>query len=710
MEFVRCLRSELPRTRLFVSTATLAGRATAAQKLGALCDGIFFIPVDYVCAVRRVLRLLKPSVVLIAETEIWPNLFREVKRTGASLAIVNGRISDRAFPRYRRWRWLFGAVLPAADVILVQSDEIGQRFTAAGAPAASIRIAGNFKYDFEARTPDPDSPVLAWLGRIQPSKVWVAASTTAEGGVDEDDAVIQAWLGLRGRDPSLALILAPRKPERFDVAAGKLQAAGIDFWRRSERSTDARVLLLDTIGELAALFSTADVVFMGGTLSVRGGHNVLEPALFGKPIVVGPRMENFQAIADQFHAAGAYVEIENASALSPAVSRLFGDPEAAREIGRRALACAQANRGASPRTAAAIRELYRERIPRYRAAIPWYWIAWMLAYFWRWGGAAKRERDLCSQRRLDLPVISVGNLSMGGTGKTPCVLRLAELLKDRGRHPGILTRGYKRHTPHEHLVLAPGDSIPAAQTGDEPQIFIRSGLAPVGVGADRWRTGMLLRRQFDVDVMLLDDGFQHLRVGRDLDIVLLDALDPFGRGAEFPLGRLREPEASLARADVILITRAHDSDLACSIEHALRRWNRVAPVFRAGVEAREWVENDTGRRIPIADTPFERTAAFCGLGNPQTFRRTLLRLGIDPVAWVDFEDHHRYRPHELRRISHVAQASRAQALVTTEKDAVNLCDDSGRLLEPLPLYWLRIAMKIDNEEEFLDAVAKKAGL
>ena len=234
IEFVRCLRAEFPRTRLFVSTSTIAGRATAGLKMAELTDGMFYVPTDYVFAVRRVLRTLRPSVVLIAETEIWPNLFREVKRIGGSLAIVNGRISDRAFERYRRWRWFFGSVLPAADAILAQSDKIASRFVAIGAPAAHVRTAGNFKYDFEARTPDPQSPVVRWLDRIAHRKVWVAASTTFEGGVDEDDAVIQAWLELRRRDPRLALILAPRKPERFDAVAAKLQAAGIEYWRRSD--------------------------------------------------------------------------------------------------------------------------------------------------------------------------------------------------------------------------------------------------------------------------------------------------------------------------------------------------------------------------------------------------------------------------------------------------------------------------------------------
>ena len=151
LELLRRLRAEFPASGLFVSTATLAGRATADEKLRGLADGVFYAPADYVFAVRRVLRTLRPSVVIVAETEIWPNLFRETKRTGAALAVVNGRISDRAFPRYLPFRRFFAAVLPHADAILAQTEAIRERFLALGAPPERTRAAGNFKYDFEAR-------------------------------------------------------------------------------------------------------------------------------------------------------------------------------------------------------------------------------------------------------------------------------------------------------------------------------------------------------------------------------------------------------------------------------------------------------------------------------------------------------------------------------------------------------------------------------
>jgi tetraacyldisaccharide 4'-kinase len=371
-------------------------------------------------------------------------------------------------------------------------------------------------------------------------------------------------------------------------------------------------------------------------------------------------------------------------------------------IGRQAYACAQSKRGASDRAATVVRELYDSHLPRFRHTLPIEILAWTASRAWTAGARSRRASDLRSQRRIDAPVISVGNLSMGGTGKTPCVLRVAELLEGRGKSPGILTRGYGRVSPDKILALAPGAVLPAERTGDEPQIFLRSGVAPVGIAGDRYKAGMLLRETFAVDTLILDDGFQHARLKRDMDIVLIDALDPLAGGGVFPLGRLREPFSAIERADIVVITRARFSDLAPAIERAVRQWNPRAPIFRAALEPREWVNSKDGSRHPIAAPPFRRAGAFCGLGNPQSFRRTLERLGVEPVAWFEFEDHHRYRAHEFQRLEHHFVEQGADAMVTTEKDAINLHADAHG---SLPVYYLRVSMAIEREEQFLAAIS-----
>jgi tetraacyldisaccharide 4'-kinase len=709
LEFARGIRAEFPHSRLFVSTATLAGRATAEQKLGGIADGIFFAPVDYVFAVRRILRALQPALVVVAETEIWPNLFREVHRSGAGLAMVNGRISDRALPRYLRLGHVFPvlqAALAAVDTLLAQTGEMRQRFLALG--AERVDVGGNLKYDFTARVADAGSPVVRLIERARPAKVWIAASTMADEQVDEDDAVIAAWRQMRG----VFLMLVPRKPERFDVVAAKLDAAGIGYVRRSRLDPDEGsagggtappfVLLLDSIGELGGLFGLADCVFMGGTLAARGGHNILEPALFGKAVIVGPHMENFAEVAAEFRAAHAMVEVDGAQDLAAAVERVLADDGG---VGARARECALARRGATARAVAAMRELYR--VPRYRPAMPWYLMAWALARVWRWEGRRRQAKYYSWRRKLDVPVISIGNLTMGGTGKTPCVLRLAELLRDRGRNPGILTRGYGRTSPTPVLALPLGAAVRTEESGDEPQIFLRARVAPVGIGADRHSAGTLLRQKFGADVMLLDDGFQHVKLARDFDVVLLDALNPFGGGEVFPMGRLREPMEGLVRADAIVITRSEASDLGPAIERAVRRWNPRVPVFHARIEPEWWVEHRSGQYLRPEDLKLDRVGAFCGLGNPRSFHRTLDSLGTRYVDCVEFQDHHRYLPNELTRMAEQFRRQGAVALVTTEKDAVNLCQDADELLAPLPLYWLKIGMRIEGEAELLAQIERR---
>jgi tetraacyldisaccharide 4'-kinase len=691
---VRELRARLIEAPLFISAGTLAGKAAAEDKFGALADGVFYAPIDYCFAVRRVLRTIRPRVLVVLETEIWPNLYREAKRAGCGLLIVNGRISDRAMPRYRKLRWFFGPVLHLADAILVQSELNRARFLELGAPADKVHLAGNLKYDFDPRQQAPPAAILEFFKRARPSQVWIAASTTAPAAADdpdEDDAVIAAFREVAPSHPGLLLVLVPRKPERFDRAAEALACAGIAYTRRSQMVGGTAALLLDSIGELGSLFGLADVVFMGGTLARRGGHNILEPAFFGKPVIVGPHMENFAEIAEKFAAAGALVPIGGAAELAGAVCRLLNDAPLRERIGTAARSAAESERGATARAATEIARIYAASLPRYRAAAPARIILWPLSRLWLAGGAIKRWGR---QRRLATPVISVGGLAAGGTGKTPLVLWLAEQLKERGYQPAILTRGYRRRVAERHTVVAPGQTAPPELTGDEARIYVRAGVGPLGIGADRAGVGLLIEQQFAPDVFLLDDGFQHRRLARSLDIVALDALDPFDGGAVIPLGRLREPLAALGRADAIVVTRTAPGESIAAIEARVREFNAKAPVFQAHVAVRGWrdVEGEAASLPP-------RVAAFCGLGNPDSFWRTLRALGVAPVCRRAFGDHHRYSCQELAEL-----AAGAEALVTTEKDMANLPAGWQQAVAPLTVLWLEIGVEVDQAEALMRLV------
>lgn len=711
IELVRAIRTGLPGAPVFVSTTTLAGRTMAEQKLAGVADAVFYFPFDYVSCLRRVLRNLRPAVVVVLETEIWPNCFREVKRSGAALLIVNGRISDRAAPRYARLRWFFRHALAHADRITVQSPRDRDRYLAAGAKPEQLVIGGNMKFDFEPLAHPAPEAVAGFLQRIRPDAVWIAASTmppAAADDPDEDDAVIAAFRGLADERPGLLLILAPRRPERFDEAAAKLD--GLSFVRRS-RLTESTplelpgVLLLDSIGELSSLFAAADVVFMGGTLPHRGGHNILEPAFHGRAVIAGPHMENFAAIAEEFTAAGALVRIRDRSELASAVADLLDHPERRREIGERAFHLAQTRRGATRRAAAEVVELASCSIPKAIHGLPERILLWPLARLWEAGSRLRQRRMRRNRRRVEARVISVGAIAMGGAGKTPFVLWLASRLKERGLDPAFLTRGYRRKSPEPVTLIPAGGPATTARTGDEAQLFVRSGLGPVAIGADRVEAARALVEKYRSQVIILDDGFQHQRLARDLDIVLIDSLDPLGGGDLFPLGRLREPLEALLRAGILVLTRTAPGRSYEGVERMLRRYNSCAPVFHARVVPLCWT--DGVEEWPPDAPPGAGAIAFCGLANPASFWSTLDAAGVKTAMRFSFGDHHTYRPAELLRLAQHARRLGADALLTTEKDAMNLPDSAAQLVGPAKVYWLKIGLAVDREEDLL-ALALRA--
>ncbi|MGH9608275.1 MAG: tetraacyldisaccharide 4'-kinase [Bryobacteraceae bacterium] len=718
LPLIRELRASNPGVPFYISVSTVAGRQTAERQAASLVSGIFYAPLDYASIVRRVLKTIRPALLIVLETEIWPNLYYETKRSGSALAIVNGRISHRAWPRYQRARWLFGTVLRFPDLIFVQSEADRERYAALGAPAARLMATGNLKYDA------PGAAAALDLSTFGAEHVWIAASTagpnepgSAEShAVDEDDLVIQAFQQLVGEFPGLLAILAPRQPARFDTVAEKLKSADVRFARRTRLRENASltleppaILLLDTMGELARIYGLADVVFVGGSIAPRGGHNIIEPAAAGKPVVVGPHMQNFESITDDFLHAGAIVQIGRGSDLAESIRGLLADREGARELGLRARMVVIGQRGAAVRIAEHLWPLYYSASPgRTHGALAHAALAG-LAWLWREGGKGKRRRSeqhAALLPPLPTPVISVGAITMGGAGKTPFANYLAQKLCERGYASAILTRGYRRRAPAKNLVLAPGAKIPVGFTGDEAQIFLRSGSSPVGIAADRYEAAWLLLGRFpSTRVLILDDGFQHARLRRDLDIVLIDGLDPLGRGAVFPLGRLREPPEALSRADILVVTRSENDLQFEAICKCLQQYNRKAPAFRADIVGCCWRDYRTGACLP--DLSARRVGAFCGLGNPENFWRMLESLGFDVVFRWEFGDHHSYKPFELQRVAHQAHIRGANILLTTEKDCVNCPPNLCSLIEPLDLAWLEIEVQMEDEEEFLGSVERR---
>jgi 3-deoxy-D-manno-octulosonic-acid transferase len=348
------LAKRFPQHRIVISTTTDTGQKLAQSRFGG--ENVFYFPLDFGFAIRPYLRLLRPELIVIAETEFWPNFLRLAHASGARIAVVNARISDRSRPGYRRFRWLLAGVLRQVDLFLTQTAEDARRLEEIGANAEKVQVTGNLKFDVPA---PPTAAVVASLRaalqRGDTSPVIVCGSTV-DG---EEPLLLQAFRNVLASYPRAALILAPRHPERFGEVAELLDTLGIRFWRRSLWSGDpitSGVLLIDTIGELAALYALADVAFVGGSLVPRGGHNIIEPALHGVPIVVGNHTENFRDIVGLFQSRNA-VRVVGPAEVPLVLMELLSNPAEREELGRRGAETLRAQMGATQKTVQALEKL-----------------------------------------------------------------------------------------------------------------------------------------------------------------------------------------------------------------------------------------------------------------------------------------------------------------------------------------------------------------
>ena len=354
------LVGELDRTfpdhQVVISTTTRTGQRLAMERFGA--ERVFYCPLDLRWAVRAYLKVLGPRMLVVAETEFWPNLLEGCYRRGIPVAVVNGRISDRSWPRYQMLRRLWAPILGRLGRVLAQSETDAKRLLALGCRADAVSVAGNLKFDVRTAQ-EADVTRLLRPASVQ----FLVAGSTLEG---EEAALLELWPRLLEADSGLAMVLAPRHPERFEGVAALLDRSGVRWLRRSAwkvNPPDAQnplrpgeILLLDTIGELASVYSLAAVAFVGGSLVPAGGHNPLEPAQFGVPIVMGPHYANFRAITTDLIAHNA-IRIATREELGQVLLGLLSDRDEGKAMGKRARRVFEQQAGATGRCVEAIRGL-----------------------------------------------------------------------------------------------------------------------------------------------------------------------------------------------------------------------------------------------------------------------------------------------------------------------------------------------------------------
>jgi 3-deoxy-D-manno-octulosonic-acid transferase len=359
---IGALRERRPDLRCYLTTTTATGRDLARRNLQGRTDALCYFPLDLRSTVRRTCDRLQPALFVALETEIWPNLLRLLAQRSVPAVIVNGRISPAAFGRYRRARFFFRRVLRHLDLALMQTEEDAERLIALGMDPQRVKVTGNLKFD--VLTPEAGDPQLERaLGIRAEELVFIAGSTM----LGEEEMVLAAFEAAVARRPEALLILAPRHPERWEEVAALLSRRGVPFVRRSALAgapfVARRVLLLDSLGELPRLYARGRVIFVGGSLVPRGGHNVLEPAAHGRPVIFGPHMDNFREVAERLLAGGGAVQVEDGKALTDAFRRMATDDSLFHRSGDAARQVVEANRGALDRTLSHLEPFLRRFAP-----------------------------------------------------------------------------------------------------------------------------------------------------------------------------------------------------------------------------------------------------------------------------------------------------------------------------------------------------------
>lgn len=352
-ELVREMRTALPDRVIAVSTTTETGQRLARERFGSESP-VFYLPLDFPVLVRRYVKVLHPELLVLMESEFWPNLMSLCSSKGIPVAVVNARISDRSLPRYLRLRALWRPILQRVSLFLAQSEENARRLARIGAPADRVTVSGNLKYDVKAAGVNAMTSLLRQ--RIPAEARIVVAGSTGEG---EERILLEAWKQVLESEPGSVLVLAPRRPERFGAVAALVEAAGFDVARASALVADGvrigqeGIILLDTIGDLASVYSLGTAAFVGGSLVTGGGHNPLEPAQFGIPVVMGRSTENFREIVEAMEEAEA-IRIVDSAHLASALTDLLADPDRARVMGERGRRVFQEQAGATRRTVDAL--------------------------------------------------------------------------------------------------------------------------------------------------------------------------------------------------------------------------------------------------------------------------------------------------------------------------------------------------------------------
>lgn len=764
---VKEIKKIMPERKVLVSAFTVAGYNMAKQIIPE-ADGYIYFPLDLPWVAESVVRRVHPGIFLPVETELWPNFLRAIRDRSIPVMMVNGRISERSVKTYQYLFSIWRDMLRTVSRFCMQSSIDANYITHLGADPKKIFVTGNTKFDqtYAEVTPEDLAGYKTELGLGDDAYPVIVAGSTHS---PEENILLTAFTELRKQYPKARLVIAPRWTDKVNEIrrlSGKYNyQAGLRSKLKDmdESRPEYPVLLIDTIGELGRIYAVGDIVFVGGSLTKGyGGHNVLEPAAHAKPILVGPSMENFKDSYSLLTKAGALHTVQDANSLTKEFLKIAGDGSLRKKMGDASMQVIRENRGAALNTMhyltdllekASVPRAYTKEYPvntrnfndagggglKHGAAIiqyifhiahaperPWYAFILLgllrgLSYIYGFGARVNLwlyEAGILSRRKLDCCVISIGNITVGGTGKTPTAQRVAMMVKDMGYRVVILNRGYRSHWDKPLGVVSDGKKIfmTSYEAGDEAYLMAKMmpGI-PVVIGKNRDVTGSYAVDKLHAEVIIMDDGYQHWQLNRDLDIVLVDTLNLFGNGNLLPRGILREPLSHLNRADMFLFTKSDQSSqlTRSTLTANIRQYNTEAPIVESihhpkeFVEIADWYKGIQQNPLPLEELKGKKVMVFSAIGNPSSFEQNVSGCDLDIVEAIRYPDHHDYGMLEMQYIAERASTLKADALITTGKDAVKIPTEFIYFNRDIPLYVMNMDIMITRNEEIFDRKLKE---
>jgi 3-deoxy-D-manno-octulosonic-acid transferase len=714
VDLVKRMAKEHSDCKIICSTVTKTGHKIAMDNLKDVAT-IIYAPLDFSWVVQKYVRLIDPRIYIATETELWPNLYQCLNENNVPIIQINGRISDKAYNGYRRIKFFTKRILKFVTYFIMQTQTDADRIEDLGASPEKIKVFGNIKFD---NVPEINRSELAKLPFAK-DDILLAGSTHP----GEEEIILQAYQQLIKNFPELRLVITPRHVDRSPEIAKIVEAKGFKpiLFSAMDGQTLNRnsVVVVDMMGQLRNLYALAKIVFIGKTFRVGGAQNMIEPASFAKAVVVGPQTYNFRDVVKIFLDEEAMLQVEE-EALAGTLLDLLKDDYKRKEIEQKAALIVERYKGATTKTLEVISSLllqserYYSNKLKIRSLKNYLYdvvmgenkslsatlikiILWILSLPYAIGVrlvSALYARGILKNVKLKVPVISIGNITWGGSGKTPFVNALVKELVKEKFHPIVLTRGYMQQISKDNF-------------SDEAKLLEENLDVPVLVGKNRAQLAQsYLQKNDNVSCFVMDDGFQHWKLARDLDTVLIDSTDPFGSEALLPAGTLREPLSALKRAHVIVFTKINlERSHMRALKSRIKSINPEALIVESIHEPVSLIDLQSGHKKDLNILIGQEVVSFCSIAAPYAFAETIKLLEAKLVHQFAFLDHHRYTSRELSLINEYAKEKNIKTLVTTEKDAVKL-KTFLKVFDPqIKVYVLKMSLTItEGRDAFFERI------